>query len=70
LRLLIPHSRYDLINRLHQAGAVRIERPGDEGVYIEGLVPARWIDTVRPYVIAAPVEKLRPARAKKKSAVA
>jgi GTP-binding protein HflX len=69
LRLLIPHSRYDLINRLHQAGAVQIERPGDEGVYIEGLVPARWLDTVRPYVIAAPVEKLRPARAKK-SAVA
>jgi GTP-binding protein HflX len=61
LTLLIPHSRYDLINRLHQAGAVRREQPRNEGVYIEGLVPRRWLDPVRPYVIPAEIEPLRPA---------
>ncbi len=52
--LLIPHSRYDLINRLHQAGAVHREQPRDEGVYIEGLLPQRLLEAVREYVIASP----------------
>jgi GTP-binding protein HflX len=54
LALLIPHSRYDLINRLHQVGAVRSERPAAEGVYIEGYVPKRWHETVRPFIISVP----------------
>jgi len=54
MMLLIPHSRYDLINRLHQAGAVRCEEARDDGVYIQGLVPRRWLEVVRPYVLKNP----------------
>jgi len=56
--MLIPHSRYDLINRLHQAGAVRREQPRAEGVYIEGLLPKRLLDVARAYVIPAEIAKL------------
>ncbi|MGA2052374.1 MAG: GTPase HflX [Opitutales bacterium] len=61
LALLIPHSRYDLINRLHQAGAVRREEARDEGVYIEGLVPRRHLDAIRLFIVPAPVQELHPA---------
>ncbi len=61
LTLLIPHSRYDLINRLHQAGAIRMKEARNDGVYIQGLVPRRWLDPVRPYVIPASLAHLPPA---------
>jgi GTPase len=61
LALLIPHSRYDLVNRLHQAGAVRRKQPRAEGVYIEGQVPRRWLDSVRAYIIAADAHELHPS---------
>jgi GTP-binding protein HflX len=63
LALLIPHSRYDLINRLHQAGAVRREEARDEGVFIDGLVPRRHVEAVRAFIIPAPVHELHPAPA-------
>jgi GTP-binding protein HflX len=68
--LLIPHSRYDLINRLHEAGAVHREKPRDEGVYIEGLLPRRLLDAVREFVIPAPVHELHPDEAQADTAVA
>lgn len=51
MELLIPHNRYDLINRLHRAGAVSEELPQDEGVYIRGCIPARLQTPVIPFVI-------------------
>lgn len=39
VELLIPHARYDVIHRLHQAGAVRHEKVIDEGVEIVGIIP-------------------------------
>ena len=68
--LLIPHSRYDLINRLHEAGAVHHEEARDEGVFIEGLLPHRLLEAVRPYIIPAPVHELHPAPAPSNTAVA
>jgi GTP-binding protein HflX len=68
--LLIPHSRYDLINRLHEAGAVHREQPRDEGVYIEGLLPRRLLEAVRPFVIPVPAHELHPAATQADSAVA
>ncbi len=56
--LLIPHSRYDLISKLHEAGAVRREQPRGEGVYIEGLLPKRLLDAVREYAIPPDIAKL------------
>ena len=70
LTLLIPHSRYDLINLLHEAGAVHHEKPGDEGVYIDGLLPRRLLDAVRPYVIPAPAHVLHPESPAADTAVA
>jgi GTP-binding protein HflX len=51
MHLLIPHSRYDLINRLHQAGAVRLEEAKNEGVHIEGPIPRRWLECFRPFAV-------------------
>lgn len=51
LELLIPHDRYDLVHRLHEAGAVQREEARNEGIYIEGYVPTRWQETVAPYIV-------------------
>jgi GTP-binding protein HflX len=59
LALLVPHARYDLVSRLHQAGAVRREQPRAEGVYVEGLVPRRWLAAVQPFVVDAAEQTVR-----------
>jgi len=68
--LLIPHSRYDLINRLHAAGAVHREQPRDEGVYIEGLLPRRLLDAAREFIIPKPAHALHENELAEKNAVA
>jgi GTP-binding protein HflX len=68
--LLIPHSRYDLINKLHQAGAVHREQARDEGVYIEGLLPQRLLEAAKPFILSAPAHVLHAAEAAADSAVA
>ncbi|WP_246456054.1 GTPase HflX [Ruficoccus amylovorans] len=49
MTLLIPHDRYDLIGKLHQAGAVRSEEAQDEGVLIQGTIPTRLLDMVKEF---------------------
>ena len=39
VELLVPHSRYDIINKLHQAGAIRHEDAKEDGVHIVALIP-------------------------------
>lgn len=39
VELIIPHSRYDIISKLHQAGAVRHENAKDDGVHVVALIP-------------------------------
>ncbi len=51
MELLIPHNRYDLINRLHKAGAVNEEKPENEGVYIRGSIPTRMREPLIPFEI-------------------
>ncbi len=53
-RLLIPHSRYDVISRLHDNGCVTEEKPGDEGVFIVGRIPERLRSLVQPFILARP----------------
>ncbi|EIP98824.1 GTP-binding protein HflX [Opitutaceae bacterium TAV1] len=38
-KLFIPHSRHDVISRLHAIGHVQVEEQRDDGVYIEGRFP-------------------------------
>jgi len=49
VELLVPHDRYDLVHRLHEAGAIRRELALAEGVYIDGAVPERLREPVRAY---------------------
>ncbi|MCH2046522.1 MAG: hypothetical protein MK212_20570, partial [Saprospiraceae bacterium] len=51
LRLLIPHSRYDLVAKIHREGGVRKEEPRDEGTYLVGSIPERLIKMVSPFVL-------------------
>jgi len=41
MELLLPHARYDVLNRLHQAGAVKHSDARDDGVHVVALVPPR-----------------------------
>lgn len=52
LRVLIPHTRYDLVARLHREGGIRKEEPRDEGTYIVGSVPERMLTALQPYVLS------------------
>lgn len=51
MELLIPHDRYDLINRLHEAGCVRTEKAREDGVYIEGNIPVTLVHNVEEFAL-------------------
>ncbi|MEO0795658.1 MAG: GTPase HflX [Verrucomicrobiota bacterium] len=51
VELMIPHDRYDLVNRLHEAGAVSSKEILDEGVRIEGTVPSRMLDPLKAFLV-------------------
>jgi len=53
LRLLIPHSRYDLVHKLHEIGAVQNEKATDAGFLIDGYIPTRWQEPLREYTLPA-----------------
>jgi GTP-binding protein HflX len=58
LELLIPHSRYDLIARLHAIGHVQSEEHEDTGVRLHARIPpsqvSPFIEFIDPPVAAAP----------------
>jgi GTP-binding protein HflX len=49
VRLLIPHSRYDLINMLHEAGGVTTQKAEDKGVRIRGFLTPKAYEAVKKY---------------------
>ncbi|MEM0966187.1 MAG: GTPase HflX [Verrucomicrobiota bacterium] len=51
MKLLIPHSRYDLIHFLHEIGAVNKESYRDEGVLIRGNIPEKQVARVTDYAL-------------------
>ncbi|MBK1856718.1 GTPase HflX [Cerasicoccus arenae] len=51
VELMIPHDRYDLVNRLHEAGAVTSKKVLDEGVHIVGAIPLRLLDPVKQFLV-------------------
>lgn len=53
INLLIPHTRYDLINQLHEVGAVKKETYEDAGVHIVAKIPMRMIAIVDEFRIKA-----------------
>jgi len=52
LELVIPHDRYDLLNQLHQAGAVETSEARAEGTYVRGHIPERYLAATAPYQIS------------------
>jgi GTP-binding protein HflX len=58
ISLLIPHSRYDIVARLHQAGGVAAERYEDEGIHVTATVPPDLRAVVEPYVVDSPPQSV------------
>lgn len=50
IELLIPHDRYDVINKLHGSGGIRSQDTRDDGVYIEGIFPPALAGLIEPFV--------------------
>lgn len=48
--LLIPHSRYDVVARLHGAGQVRKQESLDEGVKLTGRFPRKLATVYSPFL--------------------
>jgi len=66
--LLIPHSRYDLVARLHQVGHVRKQESLDEGTRLTGRFPRKFAALYTPFVtVPAAKPAKKPARAQRKS---
>lgn len=47
--LLIPHTRYGLINQIHEAGTVIKETYEDEGIYISAKVPKEMLLVIEEF---------------------
>jgi GTP-binding protein HflX len=53
MELVIPHSRYDLIARLHAIGHVQSEEQEDNGVRLHVRIPPSQIAPFAPFVVTA-----------------
>jgi GTPase len=49
--LLIPHSRYDVIAKLHSLGHIQSEEQRDDGVLIHGRFPATQTGIFAPFIV-------------------
>ena len=41
IELLLPHSRYDLVNRLYVVGTIEKSKAENDGVHIRATIPSR-----------------------------
>jgi GTP-binding protein HflX len=57
--LLIPHDRYDLLNQLHEAGAILKKLSQAEGTYLSASVPPRLQAQTLPFQITVMDPELR-----------
>jgi GTP-binding protein HflX len=68
VELLIPHDRYDIVSKLHQAGQVRTQESRDEGVFIAGRFPIKQKTLFSPFL--APESRKKSAGKKRVRATA
>jgi len=61
--LLIPHSRYDVVAKLHAAGHVKSQESVDEGVRLSGRFPRKSAAVYTPFIHTPPP---KPAKAQRK----
>ena len=55
--LLIPHSRYDLVARLHGVGHVKQQDSLDDGVRLTGRFPKKFSALYTPFRVKAPAAR-------------
>jgi len=65
VELLIPHSRYDVIAKLHAAGHVRKQESLDEGVRLSGRFPRKSAALYTPFIHLVPIKPLKAQRKKR-----
>ena len=53
-QLLVPHSRYDVISKLHSSGGIRQQKSEDDGVHIEGVFPPALAGLIEPFLVTVP----------------
>jgi GTP-binding protein HflX len=64
--LLIPHSRYDLVAKLHGMGHVKKQDSVDEGTRLSGRFPKKFAALYRPFVAVPAVKPATKAAKGKK----
>ena len=47
---MIPHSRYDIVNLLHEADGVTTQKPMAKGVQIKGRVTEKVKELVKEFI--------------------
>lgn len=62
-KLVVPHDRYDVIARLHEAGHVESQESRDDGVHISGRFPLKMKSLYGPYVVPPAKPRRRAKRA-------
>lgn len=60
--LLIPHSRYDLVAKLHQVGHVRKQESVDEGTRLTGRFPKKTRALFGPFLLPEKPKKPAPRK--------
>jgi GTP-binding protein HflX len=63
--LLIPHDRYDVVARLHDAGQVRSQETIETGTLLSGRFPAKLRSLFSPFVLPATRSKAKRPRLKR-----
>ena len=49
--LLVPHTRYDVVARLHEVGHIQAEEQRDDGVHLRGRFPPAQAAYFAPFVV-------------------
>lgn len=67
VELLVPHSRYDVVAKLHGVGRVKEQETLDEGVRIIGRFPKKSAALFTPFLIESKPAKKKPAKSVRKA---
>ncbi|HET7535078.1 MAG TPA: GTPase HflX [Candidatus Didemnitutus sp.] len=67
VELLIPHHRYDVVAKLHDAGQVRAQESRDDGVFLAGRFPLKQRAVYEPFLLPAKPKAKKPAAKRAKT---
>jgi len=57
VELIIPHRRYDIVNQLHEVGAISHKEAVSSGIHILAAIPGRMSSLVQPFIITEAQKK-------------